>query len=173
MYNNKTKYFKHCNTEAEVKKEYRKLAMLHHPDLGGSVEIMAEINSEYLVALKNVSGTSERQNNGSERTYYYSESVEASIVQKIDEIIRLGLCGIDDLVVELVGTWIWITGETKKYKDQIKQIEGIKYSGARSAWCWHNGKHFYSRASKKDFNGIKAQYGSSVVRAERETVASN
>ncbi len=41
------KYFTACKTLDELKKEFRRLAMLHHPDHGGDTEIMKAINAEY------------------------------------------------------------------------------------------------------------------------------
>lgn len=41
------KYFTQCKTLDELKKEFRRLAMIHHPDRGGDVETMKEINNEY------------------------------------------------------------------------------------------------------------------------------
>lgn len=34
------RYFNNCNTLDELKKEYRRLAMIHHPDRGGDLETM-------------------------------------------------------------------------------------------------------------------------------------
>lgn len=41
------KYFAQCKNLEELKKEFRRLAMIHHPDRGGDVETMKEINNEY------------------------------------------------------------------------------------------------------------------------------
>lgn len=41
------KYFTTCTTLGELKKEFRRLAMLHHPDHGGDTETMKAINAEY------------------------------------------------------------------------------------------------------------------------------
>ena len=41
------KYFTNCRTLDELKKEYRKLAMKHHPDHGGDTSTMQAINAEY------------------------------------------------------------------------------------------------------------------------------
>ena len=41
------KYFTECKNLDELKKEFRRLAMLHHPDRGGDAEIMKLINAEY------------------------------------------------------------------------------------------------------------------------------
>lgn len=40
-------YFEKCGSVQELKKEYRRLAMIFHPDKGGDTATMAEINSEY------------------------------------------------------------------------------------------------------------------------------
>ena len=41
------KYFYNCHTLEEVKRKYKELAMLHHPDRGGNTATMQEINLEY------------------------------------------------------------------------------------------------------------------------------
>lgn len=41
------KYFNEVHTLDELKKEFRRLAMLHHPDVGGDTATMQEINAEY------------------------------------------------------------------------------------------------------------------------------
>ena len=41
------RYFKQCTTLEELKAEYKKLVMKHHPDRGGDTATMQEINAEY------------------------------------------------------------------------------------------------------------------------------
>ena len=40
-------YFKNIHSLAELKKEYRRLALENHPDKGGSTEVMQQINAEF------------------------------------------------------------------------------------------------------------------------------
>ena len=40
-------YFKNVHSLAELKKEYRRLALENHPDKGGSTEVMQQINVEF------------------------------------------------------------------------------------------------------------------------------
>ena len=47
------KYFYNCHTLEEVKRKYKELAMLHHPDRGGNTATMQEINLEYEEIQKN------------------------------------------------------------------------------------------------------------------------
>lgn len=41
------KYFTNCKTLDELKAEYRRLAMANHPDRGGDVETMKQINADH------------------------------------------------------------------------------------------------------------------------------
>ncbi len=43
----KMKWFNNPETLEALKKQYHRLAMKHHPDVGGNTEDMKEINNEY------------------------------------------------------------------------------------------------------------------------------
>ena len=40
-------YFDHCQNLNELKSSYKKLAMKHHPDMGGGEATMKEVNAEH------------------------------------------------------------------------------------------------------------------------------
>lgn len=40
-------YFQDIRSLADLKKEYRRLAMLHHPDKGGDIAVMQQVNIEF------------------------------------------------------------------------------------------------------------------------------
>lgn len=40
-------YFKNIKNFEDLKSQYRKLAFIHHPDVGGDIEAMKKVNSEY------------------------------------------------------------------------------------------------------------------------------
>ena len=40
-------YFQGIRSLADLKKEYRRLAMLHHPDKGGDIAVMQQVNTEF------------------------------------------------------------------------------------------------------------------------------
>lgn len=42
-----TQYFADCKTLDELRIAYRKLAAIHHPDVGGDVATMQAINAEH------------------------------------------------------------------------------------------------------------------------------
>ena len=51
------KWFKGVKTIEELRKLYRELLKEHHPDNGGNVSDMQEINSEYDVLFKRISAS--------------------------------------------------------------------------------------------------------------------
>ena len=40
-------YFQNIHSLADLKKEYRRLALEHHPDKGGDTAIMQQVNTEF------------------------------------------------------------------------------------------------------------------------------
>lgn len=69
------KYFAQCKNLEELKKEFRRLAMIHHPDRGGDVETMKEINNEYdmmFPALKAKTAAQSTETAQSTRSEFYT-----------------------------------------------------------------------------------------------------
>ncbi len=69
------KYFRNCSNLDEVKKEFRHLAMLHHPDRGGDAEKMKEINAEYDIVfpmLKSRTASTTTETAQSTRSEFYT-----------------------------------------------------------------------------------------------------
>lgn len=84
-------YFSHCQTTTEVKKLYRELALVHHPDRGGDTVTMQVINKQYQEALKRLDGKTETGTDGKERTYTYNPAKEEEIANKLQELLSLNL----------------------------------------------------------------------------------
>ena len=85
----KIKWFRECSTVEQAKALHRKLALQHHPDKGGSICVMQEINAkwDYVKAHPNVlqgSGYSSRRTKRTQsrrETYTNSCEWEYSIIQ--------------------------------------------------------------------------------------------
>lgn len=72
----------------------------------------------------------------------------------------LPLQALEGISIELVGSWYWISGETKKHKDTIKAT-GARYSAKREKWYYYDGMEVVrrGRSSKKSYEEIKETYG--------------
>lgn len=148
-------YFSQCIKPEHIKKLYRELAMIHHPDRGGDIEVMKEINRQYHEALKSYDGFATFSDENKAYTYKYNQETEQAVMDKIGELLALQLRGVH---IALIGTWIWVTGETKPVKDSLKGA-GLSWNANREAWCWHLGGYRRLRQSSANFSQLAQKYG--------------
>lgn len=160
------KYFINVNTLAELKAQYRRLAMKHHPDRGGDLEIMKAINAEHdeLFSILSKAQNDRAAADPTGRTASTTETPE-EFRQIIDLLLKL-----DGLEVELCGSWLWIGGNTKEHKDELKAA-GCRWCSKKKLWSWHHPEEGqrYSKRGNKDMGYIRTKYGSQTFEAGKET----
>lgn len=155
------KYFKNVKDIKELKKEYKKLAFENHPDRGGKLEVMQEINNEYeklTILLKTKSAKQEQeQGEPSAEDIRRAREQAKEFIHIIDQIINL-----DGIIVEVVGDWVWLTGNTKEHKEKIKEC-GFYYASKKRAWYLKPAD--YTARSRKNYtlDDIKNKYGSTTI----------
>ena len=81
-------------------------------------------------------------------------------------IQRLVKC--EGVKIEIVGSWIWLSGDTFKYMRAIKQM-GFKYSAKHKKYYLSDDDGTGRRGSRYTFEQICDRYG--VERIESEKVA--
>ena len=104
------KYFVNVTSLEELRKQYRRLAKINHPDMGGSAEEMKIINIEYEIQFKSLEN-SDTVANGIK----YNKEQDAAIRGVINIIIHL------NVEIEVCGSWVWVTGNTYACKDELKK----------------------------------------------------
>lgn len=137
-------------TPETVKKAYRKACALYHPDRNaGGLEMMKLVNQAY-EALKNQTGKAERYDN-----------IADKLIEALNAIIGLGLS------IELCGTWIWVSGNTKEHKEALKSA-GFKWASKKLMWYFHADERTrWTKKGGKDINDIRLKYGSKIVTGAR------
>ncbi len=161
-------YFNKFSEVNQVKAEYHRLALLHHPDRGGDTATMQIVNAEYQEALAKCDGQVNGQyRDGKDRYYSYDQKVEQDIIDKIAEILSLNLEGVE---VELNGTWVWVGGETYQHRDILGKTLKMNFSRRHKKWSWHNGPK-YRRRNKLSYAEIQAAYGSKKYDNQEEAKA--
>jgi hypothetical protein len=175
------KYFHACTTAEEAKSLYKKLARENHPDLGGNTRTMQEINAEYSHFCAN-HATNEARNRQREAhaqgkksagDYHDLENLAQSLREMIDFALTL-----DGVEIELMGLWVWLSGETKKHRDALKQWNDAhrnpdadpqliwKWSPNKTAWYFAGVPTFNRK--KTTLDEIRNTYGSKSFRRESQ-----
>lgn len=157
-----TKYFSGINNLDELKKAFLKLAKRLHPDNGGNASDFQEMKNEFdkLVKHFEMFGKYADDNETSENNSF-DFGLYADIISK--------LAGLDGLIIELVGTWLWVSGETFPHKDVLKSLK-FRWSSKKKAWYFHFEP--YHKRSKKQYSldDIRTMFGSQTFKgASRPT----
>lgn len=154
------KYFTNIHTLDDLKKAYRRLAMIHHPDVGGDPETMKAINNEHDALFE----TLKKKHNASADEQHQTTETPEEFRNIIEKLLSL-----DGLDVELCGSWLWIGGETMKHKETLKAM-GCGWSSKKKLWYWHH-KEDGSRwhRGNKSMSQIRTKYGSQTFRGGHES----
>lgn len=152
-------YFNNCKTIEALKREYKRLAYIHHPDRGGDTETMQAINAEYDRAFARLRNVHESTRSDAQPGDTY-ESAEASTEapEEYREIIER-LLHLDGVELELCGRWIWITGSTYQHRESLKAA-GCKWASKKRCWYWHPSDAATRSRRSTPMDKIRERYGS-------------
>ena len=136
----------------EAKKVYKSLAKKLHPDVGGSEEEFKLLNAIY--------------NDFIENKIYFSNDfkIDLDLEKIISQILHF-----ENITIELVGSWIWLSGDTKEIKDKLKEL-GFKWASKKKMWYY--GEMKGKSHGEKSLDEIKDKYGSKTFKKkENEKLA--
>lgn len=161
-------YFKDCICIEDVKETYRKLCFQYHPDVSedpNANEIMKAINNQYDKAFnefKNIFKNSKGEIYTDQKTVSETPEEFREIMSKL-----IHMKGVD---IELIGRWIWLTGNTKEYKNQIHNL-GFKWAHNKKAWYWHRPEDAVISKGKKTLEEIRQTFGSVKVEKNKNVAS--
>ena len=132
----------------EAKKIYKKLAKVLHPDVGGNEEEFKLLNAVYTDLIEN--------------KIYFSNSYKIDV--ELEKIISLILHLEGIITIELIGSWIWISGDTREIKEKLKEI-GFKWASKKKMWYY--GEMKAKNPNPKSIDEIKSKYGSTTLKDDK------
>ena len=147
------KYFIGVETLDELKKKYKELAKKHHPDLGGNKEKFQSMNNEYDLLFKSLKNKKANTKANIKDNDNFKDI--------INELIKY-----NELTIEIIGSWLWISGNTYPLRDIIKNL-GLLWSKGRKKWYYTadtiDGANKYYK--KKTYEELKNNYGYSKIKS--------
>ena len=157
------KWFNNCKSVDEVKKMFKQLAKENHPDMGGDTATMQQINTEYAFAiaklLKAENFTDQQINDAVNLSEKYREAVEK-------------IAALQNIIIELVGNWIWVSGETKAVKETLKAA-GFMWASKKEMWYFRTEEFKVRNKTKMSIEAIRAKYGSEKIESKRYQAINN
>ena len=146
------KYFTNCHTAEDVKKQYRENARKYHPDLGGDPEDFKAMLTEYeqlWERYKNIHVNSQGE------TY---EKATTETPEEFANIIDI-LVRLTDVYVEICGSWIWVSGNTKEHVATLKELS-FRWSRKKQAWYFHSQPYRKRSRRELSLDEIRDMFGS-------------
>ncbi|ECO4313583.1 DnaJ domain-containing protein [Salmonella enterica] len=142
-------------TKEDIKRAYKKASLKHHPDRNKdnpiSSEIMKAINAAFDFLMDNLDKINQFQSANDDESYNYGEELERVLSE---------LSALAGIVFEVIGNWVWISGDTKTHKETLK-VMGCKWASQKKQWFFRPEEH-KSRWNRKEhsIDEIREMYGS-------------
>ena len=138
-------------TEKDIKAAYRKAALKYHPDRNPlGAELMKAVNAAFDVLMANIDKINQFQSTDEHARYNYGDDLE--------KVLNV-LSGLSGLVFEVIGNWVWISGETITHKETLKEI-GCKWAAKKKQWFYRPDEHkSYWNREEHTIEEIRAKYG--------------
>jgi hypothetical protein len=149
-------YFDECNTMEELKAKYKELAKKYHPDLGGDVEIMKIINVQYSQRVFTMGKKEGKTDNEINEDLLSSEAYKKAID---------GIISFDDLIIEVCGSWIWVSGNTRERKEALK-ASGFYYAKNKVKWYFRSEENKTKSTKSVSMDDIRTKYGSTILKSK-------
>jgi len=129
----------------QLKKTYKTLAKKLHPDVGGTDEEFKILNSVYNELL--------------EKDIFFSQEFNLELEKIVTQILRF-----EDIEINIIGSWIWVNGNTKEIKDTLKEL-GFKWANKKKMWYFGERKKGYG--GEMDLEDIKSKYGCTTMKGKK------
>lgn len=154
-------YFENVTTAEELKKAFHEWVKKLHPDNGGDIEAFKAMKAQYEKLAGKVWTTHKTQDG---KTY---EKAQTQTPQEFAEMIEK-LRQFENITIEILGSWIWVSGETVAIKEQLKELHFF-YSRNKKVWFFNGDeKKKRARSNYNDYNSLKDHWGVSYSETTKE-----
>ena len=155
-------YFIKCKSLDEAKQLYKKLCVKLHPDVSGydSTADFQKMQADF-----------ENFRPGKEKfdgEFNQWDATEYAFL--IDQLIKIG-----GISIEICGSWIWLSGDTKPVKEKIKSVDTgdtMRRGWSKNKGMWYFSPKGYRKRSGKqmEYEEIKTMFGSKTVKQKKKAV---
>ena len=135
-------------TPEQTKLAYRKACAKYHPDRNpAGLEMMKMVNQAY-ESVKDYTG----ETSTTIETMLYGDELSDAL----NAILDFGL------TIEICGSWVWVSGDTKPCKEILKE-NGFKWASKKLMWYFRPDDYKSKGKGKHSIDEIREKYGSERV----------
>ena len=135
------------STLEDIKSAYRRACKMYHPDRNpAGLEMMKLINAAY-DALRDYKPTTETVDPTQE------QNLGDDLNTALNAIIHLGL------TIEICGSWLWVSGDTRPHKEVLKEA-GFKWAPKKMMWHFRPSDYKSYNRGKWSIDKIRETHGS-------------
>ncbi len=141
-------------TEEIIKQTYRKLAKQYHPDRNpAGAHMMKMVNAAFDFIKANMN-----EING----YHHEEDSAYDYCEKVNEVLsKINI--LDGLIIEVIGNWIWISGNTIEHRVILKEL-GCMFAGKKKMWYYRPEEYKSSNRKNLSIDEIRDLHGTTGTR---------
>jgi hypothetical protein len=103
--------------------------------------------------------------------YTVREATECDAEHNIDIEFINKLKAMQGVIIEIIGYWVWLAGDTFTHKDAIKGL-GFKFSGDKKRWYWASNLSDKKKRGSSSLKTIRNKFGSVIVTSEPRAMLS-
>lgn len=146
---------KNYNNLEELKFHYKELAKKYHPDYNpDGLKAMQILNNEYDILFNQLKDKKSTESSG-------------DYISIIKELLKY-----NNIEIEIIGTWIWLHGETYPIKEELKKL-GFRWSKGKKLWYKmpYESNKKPPKYKQNNLETIRQTYGSQVIKNEKQVYA--
>ncbi len=160
------KYFKAVWTAEEAKERFKELVKELHPDNNpdrDTTRDFQDMNAEFIQVYNELKNVHRRKSDGETYTETRSEYTATDNGADFSKVFTT-LYNLDGLILQISGSWLWITGNTYEHKDIIKSL-GCNWSKGHKCWYYASTSTNKKRKGHTPMEKIVSEYGAEVYKS--------
>lgn len=156
------KYFTEIMSIEQLRTQFREYCLELHPDKGGDHKEFIEMKAEYDKVIERASKTEFINAESENRKANFSFADEKELAEFLEKLMR-----VKGVVIELCGSWLWVSGNTILVKDQLKGF-GMRFSKKKTAWYYSPYMGKTKRRGRYSMEKIRDTFGSTIIQGSKE-----
>ncbi len=140
------------STLEDIKIAYRRACRMYHPDRNAAgLEMMKLVNAAYEV-LRDYEPTSE------------ADEMDINLGDELNDALN-AIQGLG-LTIEICGSWIWVSGDTRPHKEALKAA-GYRWANVKKMWHYSPKDSKTKSRGKYSMDEVRAMHGSQSVKSKQ------